>query len=170
MEDNGVSLLYVSSFVHLVLMIGLSTDTIDVMVERTSHLASPPLSEPSLILGPIISRGWRVPAALTPPTVPLLVLPSTRTPTTSVLPANHLFSPSRILFVLIFSKTVVCKMYPNPFPCQLFPPQIASFCRHTPEGQRLCSPFVAHTRSAVGVVWNRGVLFLSVLSVGCITP
>lgn len=33
------------------------------MVERTSHLAPPSL--PSLILGPIISRGWRVPAALT---------------------------------------------------------------------------------------------------------
>ncbi|KAH8980436.1 ubiquitin-2 like Rad60 SUMO-like-domain-containing protein [Lactarius hatsudake] len=138
-------------------------DTIDVMVERTSP---PSFPEPSLILGPIVSRGWRVPAALTPPTLPFLVLPSTHT---SVPPAaNHLFPPSRILCV----DNLKCS-------CNVsIPVSLAHFfffrlenslaqsprcpwaCVDTPEGQRLCSPFRdLHTRSAVGVFSFLGLFF-----------
>ena len=95
MEDNGAfSSCLFSCASHSDLH---STDTIDVMVERMYHLASCFL--PSLILGLILSRGRRVPAALTPPTptvhrLLLSILPSTHT---SVPPANRRFAAAHSL-------------------------------------------------------------------------
>ncbi|KAF8264833.1 ubiquitin-related domain-containing protein [Lactarius quietus] len=94
MEDNGVFPSHISSFVHPVLIDSLYRHYRRDGRTYVAFSPLPPLPEPSLILGPIISRGWRVPAAVTPPTPPfpflvLSILPSTHT---SVPPANRLFA------------------------------------------------------------------------------